>query len=456
MSLSSRRHFLAAAGGLALSTPLSAFRERLAAGAGAAPGPDDGYGDLQPVRDDTTGLPLLALPPGFTYLSFSWRADRLDDGRVTPGAHDGMAAFTAPGGRVRLIRNHEIDADLGAFGTAPAYDPQAGGGTTTLEFDPDAGKLVKSWASLCGTVRNCAGGPAPWGAWLTCEETLHEPRPANKYSKPHGYVFEVPVDGAATAEPIVGMGRFVHEAVAVDPATGIVYLTEDHTASGFYRYVPTTPGRLREGGRLEMLALDARPRYDTRTGQRSGTSFPVHWVPIRDPDRPHRVAERGDGQGVSSQGVDQGAAVFSRLEGAWCDRGAVYFTATSGGDMRSGQVWEYTPAREQLRLVFESPGPQVLNMPDNLTMSPRGGLAICEDGGGGPQRIHGMTRDGRLFPFASNAMVLNGERNTFRGDFRDREFTGVCFSADGRWMFFNVQTPGVTFAVTGPWEQGKL
>ena len=124
--------------------------------------------------------------------------------------------------------------------------------------------------------------------------------------------------------------------------------------------------------------------------------------------------------------------------------------------MRSGQVWEYTPAREQLRLVFESPGPQVLNMPDNLTMSPRGGLAICEDGGGGPQRIHGMTRDGRLFPFASNAMVLNGERNTFRGDFRDREFTGVCFSADGRWMFFNVQTPGVTFAVTGPWEHGKL
>ena len=99
---------------------------------------------------------------------------------MTPGAHDGMAAFAAPGGRVRLIRNHEIDGDLGAFGAAPAYDPQAGGGTTTLEFDADAGTLVKSWASLCGTSRNCAGGPAPWGAWLTCEETLLEPRPANK------------------------------------------------------------------------------------------------------------------------------------------------------------------------------------------------------------------------------------------------------------------------------------
>ena len=182
-----------------------------------------------------------------------------------------MAAFAAPGGRIRLIRNHEIDGDLGAFGAAPAYDANAGGGTTTVEFDPASGTFVKAWASLCGTTRNCAGGPTPWGSWLTCEETLVEPRPENRFGKKHGYVFEVPSEGASTAVPLNGLGRFVHEAIAIDPATGIVYLTEDHGAAGFYRFVPKTPGALAQGGRLEMLAVDARPRYDTRIGQRSGT-----------------------------------------------------------------------------------------------------------------------------------------------------------------------------------------
>jgi hypothetical protein len=182
----------------------------------------------------------------------------------------------------------------------------------------------------------------------------------------------------------------------------------------------------------------------------------VHWVPIADPDRPHRVADRGDAQGVSSQGRSQGAAIFARLEGAWYGGGSIYFDATSGGNAGSGQIWEYVPSRDELRLVFESPGPRVLNRPDNLTVSPRGGLALCEDGGGAPQRIHGMTREGRLFPFARNHVVLRGERLGYSGDFRDREFTGVCFSPDGAWMFFNVQTPGITFALTGPWERGKL
>jgi secreted PhoX family phosphatase len=179
-------------------------------------------------------------------------------------------------------------------------------------------------------------------------------------------------------------------------------------------------------------------------------------VPIADPDRPHRVNDLGDSEGVSSQGLEQGAAIFARLEGAWYGGGSIFFDATSGGNAGSGQVWEYVPSREQLQLVFESPSPHVLNKPDNLTVSPRGGLAICEDGSDATQRIHGLTRDGRLFPFIRNNTVLNGERHGYRGDFRDREFTGVTFSPDGQWMFFNIQTPGITFAVTGPWERGKL
>jgi hypothetical protein len=451
----SRRQFLSAASGLTLAAPLTAFNARATRGA-VPPRAADGYGSLRAAADGATGLRLLEVPEGFRYLSFSWRGDRLADGRLTPGAHDGMAAFAAPGGRIRLIRNHEIDGELGAFATAPAYDGQAGGGTTTVEFDPASGTVTNAWASLCGTTRNCAGGPTPWGTWLTCEETLVEPRPANRFTQPHGYVFEVPAEGAATAAPLKGLGRFVHEAVAIDPDTGIVYLTEDHLTAGFYRFVPKTPGTLAEGGRLEMLAVSGRANFDTRMGQRTGRPLPVQWVPIADPDRPHRVNDRGDGEGVSSQGRTQGAAIFARLEGAWYSSGSVFFDATSGGNAGSGQIWQYVPAREQLQLVFESPGPYTLNKPDNLVVSPRGGLAICEDGAGAPQRIHGMTLDGRLFPFIRNNTVLNGERYDFRGDFRETEFTGVTFSPDGQWMFFNIQTPGITFAVTGPWERGKL
>jgi uncharacterized protein len=449
-----RRRFLGVTAGLAVGGPLSALAGR--SGRGGLPRlAAAGYGPLAPVRDETTGLPLLSLPPGFRYLSFGWHGDLMTDGRPTPAAHDGMAAFPAANGRVSLVRNHEIDNDTGVFGAAPAYDEAAQGGTTTVDFDPGAGRALETRPSLCGTIRNCAGGPTPWGTWLTCEETLTEPRSTNRRRQPHGYVFEVPHDGVAAAEPLSGLGRFVHEAVAIDPADGIVYLTEDHVRAGFYRFVPRTPGRLGAGGRLEMLAISGRARFDTRTGVREGSSFSTFWVPIEEPERPHHDAGRGDGEGVSSQGWDHGAAVFGRLEGAWHGNGAIYFDATNGGDAGVGQVWEYTPESGRLRLLFQSPGPELLNMPDNLTVSPRGGVVLCEDGSG-PARMHGLTVDGRIFPFVGNNVVLDPPYHGLRGDFRDREFAGVCYSPDGRWLFFNIQTPGITFAVTGAWAEGRL
>ena len=120
---------------------------------------------------------------------------------------------------------------------------------------------------------------------------------------------------------------------------------------------------------------------------------------------------------VYAQGRGAGGARFARLEGAWYGDGRIYFVSTTGGDVAAGQVWEYDPRGERLRLLFESPGVEVLDMPDNLCVSPHGGIVLCEDG---PSYnfIRWLTPDGRIFPFARNNVVLAGERNGIFGDFR--------------------------------------
>ncbi len=464
-----RRTFLSIAAGAAAAAPFHALAHRAAAAAGgrgrtaAQARGEAGYGPLQAVRDETTGLPLLHLPAGFRYLTFGWAGDPLADGRRTPGRHDGMGAFAAAGSRIRLVRNHEVWTS-GAFAREGAvYDEIGGGGTTTIEFDTANGAVIETRASLSGTAWNCAGGPTPWGAWLTCEETVLGPgfdpsllplwyqyRPIPPYRLPHGYVFEVPADGTATAQPLRALGRFCHEAVAVDPASGIVYETEDQEPAGFYRFLPAQAGNLSAGGHLEMLAIEGAPRADMRTAQIRGNWLPVSWVSIEDPD-PGEMTE----DGVFRQGWDQGGATFARLEGAWYGEDRIYIVSTVGGAAKAGQVWEYHPARERLRLIFESPGSRVLDMPDNLCVSPRGGLVLCEDGDD-DNFVRGLTLDGRIFPFARNTIDLAGERNGIAGDFRAGEFAGATFSLDGRWLFFNIQEPGITFAVTGPWADGPL
>lgn len=454
-----RRSFLlrsAAAAGAA--GPLQALLARAAAGAPVRAANGPGYGPLGPVEDRATKRSLLLLPAGFSYVSFGWTGEPLEGGAKTPPSHDGMAAFPAGRNRVLLVRNHEISNDAGAF--APeradtlAYDPAAGGGTTTMEFDTRAGRLLRSWPSLSGTIRNCAGGPTPWGSWLTCEEMITGPRPGSALTKTHGWIFEVPLAGAVSRQPLTAMGRFVHEAVAVDPATGIVYETEDSGASGFYRFTPTVRGDLAQGGVLEMLAIAGKPQLDTRKGQAPGVTYPVEWVRIDDPERAHHDETKQEGQGVYRQGFAKGGATFARLEGAFAGQGKIFFVATSGGDVSRGQVWEYDPVAARLRLVFESPSEDVLDMPDNVVLSPRGGLVLCEDGKD-LQFVRGLTTDGVIFDFAQNNAVLRGERG-FEGDFRRSEFAGAAFSPDGRWLFVNMQTPGITFAITGPWRKGAL
>ncbi len=418
-----------------------------------------GRSRLEAVRDETTGLALLQLPPGFSYLSFGWTGDLLIDGTPTPGAHDGMAVIAEKDGVLTLCRNHELSKVGKAFGPERmVYDRLATGGCTNLQFDARSGKWKKAWSSLAGTIKNCAGGPTPWGTWLSCEETVVQDGDLEgdrklELEQTHGYIFEVPAEGAAKPSPLKAMGRFVHEAVAVDPKTGIVYETEDRTPAGFYRFVPNKFGELAAGGRLEMLKID--DYADLIKGAKLGHDYRVTWVPIEMPEQAHSPGTQ-DGGGVFTQGRVQGGAAFARLEGCWWGNGVCYFDSTSGGRTGAGQIWQYDPRSGKLRLIFESPGPEVLDSPDNLAVSPRGGIVLCEDGKFVPQRLHSLTPDGKLNELARNNVVLNGERNDLSGDFRDMEWAGASFSPDGRWLFVNLQTPGITFAITGPWESVGL
>ena len=286
----------------------------------------------------------------------------------------------------------------------------------------------------------------PWQSWLTCEENFRDQR--RGYQQRHGYIFDVPVSAEQDmpAIPLRAMGRFFHEAVAVDPATGIVYETEDRGQAGFYRFVPDGPYRRGErpdltSGRLQMLALRDRLQYDTATGQSAGVVLPVDWVDIPDPDP---TGDSIEANAVFQQGWDQGAARFSRIEGCWYEDGAIYFACTDGGDAEQGQIWRNRPAPEggDLTLVFESPGPEVLKGPDTICSTPKGALLLCEDAAGSCF-LRGLTHEGEIFDFAQN--IAN-----------DSELAGATFSPDGQTLFVNIQATGQTVAIWGPWDAGPF
>lgn len=435
---------------------------------------DGGYGRLRPVtrRDPVTGYEdTLLLPEGFDFSLFGLAGTDLRDGSVTPLGHDGMAAFAGSSGTVRLVRNHE--ERTGSMAAVPSgpdpgrrYDRKGSGGTSTLQLRVGADGtpiLESAWMSLGGTIVNCAGGPTPWGSWLTCEET-NAGSALFGWEQEHGYIFEVPAgsDELVDPLPLKAMGRFVHEAVAVDPSTGYVYETEDRRTSGFYRFVPNRPGELAAGGRLEMLAVKSSPQFDTRTGQRHGQALATEWVDIDDPDPVDAEEDTGNTEvrrwlAVYKQGLAKGGATFARLEGCWWGNGAVYLVSTNGGDAGEGQIWEFRPAGQSegtLRLLYESPDREVLSFPDNITVTPRGALLLCEDTKRDNPALQGITRDGRIFPFCIHEA----------GD----EWCGATFSPDGQYLFVNLQgsfrgdpndpstyeVPGRTFAIWGPWQDG--
>ena len=419
----------------------AAFAALITATRSAAATPEGktaGYGPL--VQDPDA---LLDLPEGFSYRIISRLGDAMDDGGAVPDRADGMGCFTLPGGKLVLIRNHELKTMHEAGGTLlDGYDRHMAGhvlpgGTTSMILDAATLKVEWQFRSLAGTIRNCAGGSTPWGSWLSCEEDVT--RAGDKVGQDHGWIFEVPATATrqVKAVPLKAMGRFNHEAAAVDPETGYVYMTEDRDDGLLYRFVPEMPGRLAEGGRLQALALPNGAAADSRNwsgpDMAVGSWHGVHWVDLNDVESPK--------DDLRLRGAKAGALAFARGEGIHMGHGELYFCCTSGGAKKFGQVFRLTlgESGERLQLFFESSGPDEFNYGDNLTVAPNGHLIVCEDQYTDvvDNHLRGINPAGVAYPLARLR--------------RQTELAGACFSPDGKILFVNAYSPAMTLAITGPW-----
>ena len=294
--------------------------------------------------------------------------------------------------------------------------------------DAKSGERLSSNLLLTGTSRNCAGGPCTEG-WLSCEE-IDEPN--------HGYVFLCDPTAHSLQPPrrLTSLGRFAHEAAAVDPETGITYLTEDATDSAIYRYVPENPNRPFSDGTLQALKIADTDRADLSTNRRIGDRLSVDWITIDHP--------QAQSTPTRHQAQAQGAAVLSRGEGMWSGPRGIHLASTDGGPIQRGQIFHLDIARsggkDHLSLVAQAEDDNTMANPDNITINPRGDVYVAEDGSP-PNLVWQMKPSGEMLTVARNA--LNDGSS---------EFAGLCFSPDGNWMFANLQKEGLTLAIHGPFN----
>lgn len=405
--------------------------------------------------------PWLELPKGFKAKVISEKGKEMSDGFLVPGDADGMGTFSIKGKTV-IVRNHELSpGDLGdspfgknnslldsvsdkqLFDYGHGKNPSLGG-TTNIVFNEKTGEVEKEYLTLAGTNRNCAGGITPWDSWISCEEDVTQKTRHNETN--HGYNFEVPAEATSIVDPVPlkDMGRFNHEAVSVNPESGYVYQTEDAHDGLIYRFLPNKKGKLHKGGTLQALKIKGEHGFDTRNWKNKnlpvGKILDVEWITLKD------VTPKEDD--LRLRGRQQGAAVFARGEGMWYGNKEIYFACTNGGSRKLGQVFRYIPSPDEgkksefsnigkLQLFAESDDRDTLKHCDNLTVAPWGDVILCEDSSNA--FIRGITPQGDKY-------------NIGRNIYSKSELAGSCFSPSGKYLFVNIQTDGLTIAITGPWQ----
>ena len=448
-----RRRFLGATATAFAALAASGCTTRCAPAATRSASGGTGFALYGPLMPDPAGF--LDLPEGFSYRVISRLGDAMDDGGTVPDRADGMGCFDIGNGEIALVRNHELQPQHDAGGPiATGFGKRNGvfvpGGTTNIVLDAATLAVKRQFRSLGGTIRNCSGGVTPWGTWLTCEEAPTGPgqRYGDGLERNHGWVFEVPASarGLVDAVPLTAMGRFNHEAAAVDPATGYVYMTEDRDDGVLYRFIPKVPGKLAEGGRLQAMVIegltDSRnwPEwFGSAPVMAVGQPYSVSWIDLDEPESPK--------DDLRQRAAAKGAALIARGEGLHMgvERGKseVFACCTNGGAKQLGQILKLTlglaGAPDTVELFFESESTEQFNYGDNLAVAPNGHLIVCEDQYTDvvDNHIRGITPDGRAYTLARLIAQT--------------ELAGGCFSPDGKWLFVNAYGPTATLAITGPW-----
>jgi len=163
--------------------------------------------------------------------------------------------------------------------------------------------------------------------------------------------------------------------------------------------------------------------------------YKVRWIDI-DNTNSNKDDLRYNGQRL-------GGAIFARGEGVFLSDNMLFFTATTGGKNKTGQIWKYAPNKNNtggnIELFYESNDSNVLNLPDNIILSPNGNILLCEDGKG-RDRLVCIKPDKTILYLANNA-------------YNRQEFAGICFAPNNKILFINIYNPTMTIAIKGPWNE---